>query len=108
MPPDQPINQVNDQLPMMPSPKKPIPILPILIAVIVAIALIGALGFFFIQQHTKKPLPVASSTTKTTKSLVTPDDVDKVKSQINQNLNNINDSADFTVDDLSTQKLGGL
>lgn len=110
-------NPSSNDVPTLPAsmtfvkPKRQLPLLPILTAVVVAIAVIGLSAFAFIEsKHNKKAQQASQSAVKKDqpKNRVTTDDVDKVKDQIDQNMTSIVDSTDFTSDDLSSKKMGGL
>ncbi len=89
-------------------PKHHIPILAILIAALITILLVGIAAFVYIQskQNAKPSNTTDQSTATQPKNRVLPDDIGKVSRAIDTNFNNINDSADFTNDDLSNQTLG--
>lgn len=113
-PPEQ--NLSSSDIPSLPASmtmektKRHLPLLPILSALVVAVAIIGLTAFVFIEaKYKNKPQPTSQTTTKSDeKGKVTADDIDKVKQQIDQNMSSLSDSKDFTLDDLSTQKMGGL
>ncbi len=97
-------------LPEMPKPpKKKGPVIAITIAITLCILIIvGAITVFIIARNKTKQPAQKPQVTEVTKDSgrVSPDDIDNAKKNIDQSLNNIDDTNDFKTDDLTNTTLG--
>ncbi len=112
--PGQPSPQDLPTLPqqMMPltvKPKKHVPVVAIVVAVMVCALIIGVVAVVFIQSKRTKTAntPIDQGTTQqTSNGRLSGQDVTSVKQELTKNINTMDDSKDFTSDDLSNQTLG--
>jgi uncharacterized membrane protein YebE (DUF533 family) len=111
-PPEQSTPKSADGMPvdmMLPPHKKErhMPVAAILIALTIALGLMALTAFVFIQSKKQTQITDDAPTSQTQPSnRVGGEDIEKVKTEIDRNLNNINDSTAFSSDDLSNKTLG--
>jgi uncharacterized protein HemX len=82
----------------------------IVAAILIVLCLIGGAGYAYWQNSKETPVPAPTQTTKattqTTTAKVTGKDVDSATKDIDASLNKVNDTTDFTTNDLSDATLG--
>lgn len=95
-----------------PKPKKSKKVLIIVLFVVLFLGLtVAGAGYYFAVMNKKEPTPAQPvetqpTDTKSDKLEATPEGVDKSVEQIDQSLNSIDDTQDFTSNDISDPSLG--
>lgn len=108
---DQPQNMSSTPQPVVSKPKRSK--LPLIILVLVLLTAAGGGAYYYFMIMKKDTAPVANTQPQptapaedTNKIDASPDSIDKVTNEIDENLNSINDTEDFKPDDVSDDALG--